>query len=452
MYAKSEEERCLRNSVLTNGSATASVSTQRNTSYGRADKIMTEMAFILEWRSWSYIAAAIVGLAVVAWLSNWIIKKVLVRSLHRLLNAMPVGRGHALAEHRVVARLANVVPALVIALGITFIPDLPAPLVIVVRNVCNAFIILTVAMALGALLNVINALYQRRPDAADRPIKGYLEVLKIIIYAVAVLLVIAVLIDRSPLILLSGLGALAAVLMLIFQDTILSLVASIQISSNDMLRVGDWIEMPQLNADGFVTDIALHTVKVQNWDKTITTLPTKRLISEPFKNWRGMIETGGRRLKRSLYLDQTSIRFLTQEEREHLRHFELLEGYLEHKQKELEAWNAELAARSLAPVNSRRLTNIGVFRAYVERYLRRHPGIHQQLILLVRQLNPGPEGLPLEIYCFTNQTAWALHEGIQADIFDHLLAVLHEFGLRVYQQPSGADFQHWGGLPKVTAE
>jgi len=212
------------------------------------------------------------------------------------------------------------------------------------------------------------------------------------------------------------------------------------------VRVGDWIEMPQLNADGDVIDIALHTVKVQNWDKTITTIPTKRLITESFKNWRGMSESGGRRIQRSLLIDQNSVRFFSGAERECLHRFALLRDYLEEKEREIGEWNARLEAQGRDPVNARRLTNIGTFRAYVEHYLRSHPGIHQGMTLMVRQRSPGPSGLPLEIYCFTNTTAWGEYEAIQSDIFDHLLAIVPEFGLRIFQEPGGADFRALGEL------
>ena len=238
--------------------------------------------------------------------------------------------------------------------------------------------------------------------------------------------------------LVTGLGAATAVVMLVFQDTILSFVASVQISSDGRVRVGDWIEMPSQNADGDVTDIALHTVTVQNWDKTVTTIPTRKLISESFKNWRGMTESGGRRIKRALHLDQASVRFLEPSERDALRRFTLLRDYLDTKERELADWNAGLGADGELPVNARRITNLGTFRAYVERYLRHHPQVHRDLTLLVRQLQPGPTGLPLEIYCFTNDTRWAVYEGIQSDIFDHLLAILPEFGLRVFQESSDA--------------
>jgi miniconductance mechanosensitive channel len=376
-----------------------------------------------------------------AWLANWLFRHILLRGLLRLLRSTSLGQDKALQDIHIVRRLANIVPALILSAGIGLIPGLPEALVATVRNVCSAFIVLTVALAIGSALTLGNILYSRRPDAHLKPVKGYIQVVKIVIYALATILMIAALIDRSPLILLSGLGAMAAVLMLIFQDTLLSLVASVQINSGDIIRVGDWVEMPQLNADGDVIDIALHTVKIQNWDKTITSIPTKRFITDPFKNWRGMQECGGRRIKRSLVLDQQSVHFLTAEECRHLHRFSLLDDYLSLKQQELDEWNLKLEARGQEPVNTRRITNIGTFRAYVERYLRSHPDIRQDMTLLVRQMAPAANGLPLEIYCFTATTGWARYESIQSDIFDHLLAILPEFGLSVFQQPSGRDLR-----------
>ena len=256
---------------------------------------------------------------------------------------------------------------------------------------------------------------------------------------VAAVLVIATLINRSPLLLLTGLGAMTAVVLLVFKDTILSLVASVQLSGNDMLRVGDWIEMPSQGADGDVIDISLHTVKVQNWDKTISTIPTHRLISESFRNWRGMSNAGGRRIKRALLLDQASVRFLSPDERQNLRRIALIDEYLDKQREELEAHNAKLQAAGKDPVNNRRATNLGTFRAYVTAYLRAHPGVKQGMTLMVRQLAQGPTGLPIEIYCFSADVGWIAYENLAGDIFDHLLAVVPEFGLRIYQQPSGAD-------------
>jgi miniconductance mechanosensitive channel len=386
--------------------------------------------------AWTLIAAAALVLA--AWLANWVTKRVLLRGLQRLLRASPLRGDNERVKLTVIPRLANVIPALILSAGVAAVPGLPAWLVATVHNVCSAFIVLTVALAVSRALDLVNAAWQRRPDANSKPIKGYLQLLKIVMYVLAAVLVIALLFDRSPLILLTGMGAMSAVLLLVFKDTILSLVASVQLSNNDMLRVGDWIEMPSLDADGDVIDIALNTVKVQNWDKTITTIPTYRLISESFKNWRGMSESGGRRIKRSLLLDQKSVRFLDAGERQRLRRIALIDDYLDAQRAELEAHNARLEAAGKDPVNNRRATNLGTFRAYVAAYLRAHPGVNQHMTLMVRQLEPTPAGLPMQVYCFSADTGWVAYENLAGDIFDHLLAVLPEFGLRVFQGSSDA--------------
>ena len=387
------------------------------------------------------VAETLTGLCLLllaAFVADFVVRRVLIRLLLKLIDRGGRTDMDDLLKP-VVGTLARIAPAIVIHQGIAAVPHLAPVVVKLTQNVANAFAIVVVVMALAASMDVVNTLYSRSPRGHRRVIKGYLQVLKIVFYAIGAILVIATLIDRSPLLLLSGLGALAAVLMLVFKDTILSLVASVQLNSNDMLRVGDWIEMPQVNADGDVIDIALHTVKVQNWDKTITTIPTWRLINESYKNWRGMQESGGRRIKRSLLIDQTSVRFLTEEERGRMRRFLLIDDYLADKAAELERWNAELVASGRDPVNMRRSTNIGAFRAYVEQYLTNHPRIRKDMTLLVRQLQPTETGLPLEIYCFTSTVAWGEYEAIQSDIFDHLLAILPEFGLGLYQQPGGAD-------------
>lgn len=391
-------------------------------------------------------AQALIGLALLVLVCvavNFVIKQVILRAAASWLDRK------SRAVEKAAARLANIVPAVVVIHGIALVPHLSPGLVTVVSNVAGASIVLNGVIAISQFLTYLNEIYDRRPDAARKPIKGYIQVVKIVLFVIATILMLAVLMEQSPLLLFSGLGAMAAVLMLVFQDTILSLVASVQLSSNDMLRVGDWIEVPGFNADGDVVDIALHTVKVQNWDKTITTIPTHKLISGSFINWRGMQETGTRRIKRALFLDQASMRFLEPAEIERLRRFRLIEQYLAEKHDELQEWNGPHAEQ----VNRRRITNIGTFRAYVSAYLQEHPGISSEATLMVRQLAPTPEGLPLELYCFTATIKWAEYEGIQADIFDHLLAILPEFGLRVFQQPSGTDMRdglagEWSGAER----
>lgn len=402
------------------------------------------LATLQHWRELSpelFMASSLLGLVVLSWLANWITKNILVRAVAKAFNATPFAQQAMQQDFGIIARLANVVPALVLAAGIGLIQGLPELMVEVVSNVSNAFIVLTIAMSLSNVLTMVNTLYEKRPDSKNKTIKGYVQLLKIIVYTIAIVLMIAMLIDRSPLILLSGMGAMMAVLLLIFQDTILSVVASVQIASNDVIRVGDWVEMPQLNADGDVIDIALHTVKIQNWDRTITTIPTRRFMTDPFKNWRGMQQSGGRRIKRSLMIDQQSVHFLSPEERTRLNRFRLLQEYLVEKEQEIKAWNESLKEQGQEPVNTRRITNLGCFRAYVDRYLKSHAMVHQGMIQIVRQLAPTPDGLPMEIYCFTNTTAWVAYEGIQSDIFDHLFSILPEFGLRMYQHPSGLDLR-----------
>lgn len=397
------------------------------------------------WRDWLSgfpmleMAVALSLLAVVAGVADLLTKRVLLRVIERLVRASPVRWDDALFDRGVARKLSHVVPAVVIYSGLPLVAAMPLNLVALGRNLAMAWVILSIIRAINALLAAIDDVYRGTERGRSRPIKGYLQVASLVAWIVAGILIVATLLERSPLLLLSGLGALGAVLMLVFRDTILSLVASVQVAGNDMLRVGDWIEMPQVGADGDVIDIALHTVKVQNWDRTITTIPTHRLINESFRNWRGMSESGGRRIMRSLLIDQASVRFLDAEEIEALDRFGLLRDYLAGKRKELGEWNARLAESGLPPVNHRRLTNLGCFRAYVAGYLRHHPRVHQGMIQMVRQRAPTAEGLPLEIYCFTATTAWAEYEGIQADIFDHLIALMPEFGLRLFQRPAGAD-------------
>lgn len=331
----------------------------------------------------------------------------------------------------VISRLAHIVPALVVYYGSTLLPAIPNAVLPALRRTVSVYLVVAVTTAIMSLLTAIGTAYERYdPQRARlRPIKSYLQLGKIIVGMVAAIFIAAALFDRDPLLILSGLGAMTAVLMLIFKDTIQSFVAGLQISANDMLRVGDWIEMPQVKADGHAIDLSLHTVKVQNMDNSITSIPTWRLFSESFRNWRGMFDSGARLIQRALVLDQTSIHFLGAAEWEGLRRFALIDEHLSHKRAEF------VMAADLDPVNVRRSTNAGMFRVYVRAYLRAHPHIRQDLPIQVRQLQPAPTGLPLEVYCYT-ATDWQRYESVQAEIFEHLLSILPEFGLRVFQQPS----------------
>ena len=378
-------------------------------------------------------------LILVAILAYIIAKHVVVRGIRHLITKLKFANHDIMSQHSVIRRIANIVPAIVIMNGIVTVPHLSAKMVTFVQMAAQAFIFLTIALAIGELLNIFNLVYQRNPKSRNKPIKGYLQLIKLIIFIVCGLMILGTFLKKDVFTLLAGFGAMAAVLMLVFQNTILSLVASVQISSYDMVRIGDWIEMPSLNADGDVIDMSLHTITVQNFDKTFTTIPTNKLVTDTFKNWRGMSQAGVRRIKRSLYIDQSSVHFMSEAEQSKLKEFLLLDQYLDHKSTELVEFNQKLSNTSLC--NQRRLTNIGTFRAYVELYLNQHPNISKHQSLIVRQLQPTEKGLPLEIYAFSNQIAWKDYEAIQSDIFDHLIAILPEFGLKIYQAPSGYDMQ-----------
>ena len=378
-------------------------------------------------------------LILVAILAYIIAKHVVVRGIRHLITKLKFANHDIMSQHSVIRRIANIVPAIIIMNGIVTVPHLSAKMVSFVQMAAQAFIFLTIALAIGELLNIFNLVYQRNPKSRNKPIKGYLQLIKLIIFIVCGLMILGTFLKKDVFTLLAGFGAMAAVLMLVFQNTILSLVASVQISSYDMVRIGDWIEMPSLNADGDVIDMSLHTITVQNFDKTFTTIPTNKLVTDTFKNWRGMSQAGVRRIKRSLYIDQSSVHFMSEAEQSKLKEFLLLDQYLDHKSTELVEFNQKLSNTS--PCNQRRLTNIGTFRAYVELYLNQHPNISKHQSLIVRQLQPTEKGLPLEIYAFSNQIAWKDYEAIQSDIFDHLIAILPEFGLKVYQAPSGYDMQ-----------
>ncbi len=377
-----------------------------------------------------------------------IVKRIVISIVRAIAKRSRTSWDDELVKHNVVGRLVQVAPAAIVYTGVGFLPGAGEDLVVLTRNIAVGYMILVMTLAITALLSAVHAIYSTSPAAKARPLKGFVQLMQIAVWIIAALMIVATILDRSPLLLLSGLGAMTAILLLIFKDTILSFVASVQLAAQDMVRVGDWIEVPQFGADGDVIDVQLHTISVQNWDKTITTIPTHRLISDSFKNWRGMSESGGRRIKRSILFDLSSIRFLTEEEVDRFKRFKLLKDYVVDKTKELADYNASL--ESDVNVNQRRMTNIGTFRAYALNYLRNHPRINEGMTLLVRQLEPGAEGLPMQIYCFTNTTAWAEYEGIQGDVFDHLIAIVPEFGLRVFQAPSGADMQAL--KPVVTQE
>ncbi|HFT7664443.1 TPA: mechanosensitive ion channel family protein [Serratia marcescens] len=369
--------------------------------------------------------------------------------LHRVVLATLQRRGQqsqrvwqqAITQYKLFQRVALLLQGVIISIQATLWLQSGSQTQAVIVTAAQVWILAFTLLSLFSLLDTLLALLRQSPIANQLPLRGIFQGLKLVAAILIGIMIVSLLMGKSPLLLLSGLGAMTAVLMLVFKDPILGLVAGIQLSANDMLKIGDWLEMPKYGADGAVTDIGLTTVKVRNWDNTVTTIPTYALISDSFKNWRSMSESGGRRIKRSLNIDTGSVHFLSEEEQRRLQRNPLLHSYLNVKTQELSQHNQEIAVDLASPLNGRRLTNLGTLRAYLEAYLRAHPRIHQNMTLMVRQLAPTPEGLPLEIYAFTNTTVWAEYESIQADIFDHILAVIDEFGLRVHQTPTGNDLR-----------
>ena len=378
---------------------------------------------------------------ILSYLVNIIAKRVILAGVDKLIKKSSSSWDDIFLKNKVFKRLSHVAPALVIYLLIPLAFQDSTLFVSFIRNVTIIYMVIIVLMVLDSFLNTSQDIYQTFEVSKEIPIKGIVQAIKIILIFIGGILILSTITNKTPLYFLSGLGALTAVLMLIFKDAILGFVAGIQLSANNMVHKGDWIEMPQFGADGDVLDVSLTTVKVQNWDKTITTIPTYSLISHSFRNWRGMEESGGRRIKRALYIDMTSIKFCDREELERFSRIQYIREYIERKNAELSEYNQEHGVDESSLVNGRKLTNIGTFRAYVEAYLHNHPKIHQNMTFLVRQLAPTDHGLPLEIYVFSNDQVWARYESIQADIFDHFLAVIPAFDLRVFQNPSGADFQ-----------
>tara|TARA_B100001121_G_scaffold298718_1_gene306605 strand:- start:2181 stop:3398 length:1218 start_codon:yes stop_codon:yes gene_type:complete len=366
----------------------------------------------------------------------FITSRILLRTISHLFKKTSTKFDDILIEERVFNKLPFLVPLVILYNS----KDL-----LYWNNLLDRVILSTIALiflySLNALINALNQMFKLTDLSKKFSIKSYTQIGKLLINIFGIIVVIAVLTGNSPVYLLSGLGALTAVLILVFKDTILSLVSSVQISSNDLFKVGDWVEAPQFGADGDVIDIALHSVKIQNWDKTISVIPTNKLIDSSFKNWRGMTESGGRRIKRSINIDMSSIKFCTNEMISRYSKYNVIANYLKVKLEEVQRFNIENNITDESLINGRSLTNIGTFRAYIEGYLRNHNKIHDEMTFLVRQLSPSADGLPIEIYVFSNDTDWLNYEKIQADIFDHLLAVVSEFELKVFQNPSGSDFK-----------
>src|SRR6056297_1875813 len=385
-----------------------------------------------------------------SWLAYFIAKKILINAINKIVRNTRNKWDNIIFNRKVLNRIAHLAPAIVIyyfaALGLNNYPEISS----LIKSAANIYMIFVGMLVIDAFLSGVHNLYLTLPVSNERPIKGYIQTVKIIIYFIGTIFILSVILGKSPAALIAGLGAVAAILILVFKDTILGFVSSIQLSANNMVKPGDWISMPSRNADGPVLEITLHTVKVQNWDKTISTIPTYALISESFQNWRGMEESKGRRIARSVYIDIKSVKFCTNEMLERFKNMKLIQDYIIEKQEEIENYNKQLGIEN-DRVSRRSLTNVGVFRKYVEIYLDKHSKIHPNkppYITLVRHFQPTEKGLPIQIYCFSKEQSWGIYEKVQADIFDHILAVVPEFDLRVYQNPSGEDLRLIGNILK----
>jgi miniconductance mechanosensitive channel len=398
---------------------------------------LTSRGLELEMAHYVLLGIGSIVLLAVCLLGNFVTKKFIVQGIRKLIESSKNDWDDILLEKEVFHSLSTLVPLI-------FIQYLSVPLlshfsflILFVHIAVKISLVLVIASVLVKTLKALEEFSTRVPYFKDKPIKSYVQLANIMIYVVAAILIFATILNKDPFALLGALGALTAVLMLVFKDTILGLVASIQLSSHDMVRVGDWVSMPKYGTDGDVLEITLNTVKIQNWDKTISTIPTYAFISGSFKNWRGMTDSKGRRIKRSLNINMTSIKFCTDEEITHYKSVELLKDYIESVQSEIGTHNDTNRHDKSSLLNGRNLTNIGLFREYARQYLMANENLRTDLTLMVRQLEPTENGLPIEVYCFSNNIEWVEYERIQADIFDHLLSSISNFDLEIFQNPTG---------------
>lgn len=380
-------------------------------------------------------------LFIISYVTNLIVKKILVRSIRLVIKKTKTVWDDALVENKVFISLSHIAPAIVIYLTTPYIFQDFAGAIPYILRLLNAYISIVLIIVIIKFLNTLKYYSENTKLFKDNPLDSYFQLVKIAIYIIGGIIILSFLLNKSPLYFFSALGAMTVVLLLIFKDTIMGFVASIQLSTNDMIRIGDWVSKPKYGADGDVIEINLTTIKIQNWDKTVTTIPTYAFISESFKNWRGMSESGGRRIKRSLNIKISSIKFCTLEMLERFKKFQLIKDYIEEKNNKIEEYNKENKIDKSYLINGRHLTNIGIFRVYAEAYVKNNPDINLNMTCMVRQLLPTEKGLPIEIYTFSNRQEWVTYEGIMSDMFDHLIAAIPEFELEVFQNPTGTDFR-----------
>ena len=379
---------------------------------------------------------------VIAFAADAVCRHILLKIVAHLVRKTKATWDDIVFDHRVMVHLSRMVAPVIIYI---FIPvafaEAGSSTLAFIQRICLIYIIITFLSFINSFLKAVYTVYSSKERLRDRPLKGMLQTIQVILWFVGAIIIVSILINKSPVSLLAGLGASAAILMLVFKDSIMGFVSGVQLSANDMLKVGDWIAMPKYGADGTVIEVTLNTVKVRNWDNTIVTIPPYLLVSDSFQNWRGMQESGGRRVKRSINIDMTSVRFCTPEMLAKYRKIRLLKDYVEHTEQVIEEYNEENHIDNSILVNGRRQTNLGVFRAYLTAYLKSLPDVNRELTCMVRQLQPTDHGIPMELYFFCSLKDWVPYEGVQADVFDHVLAIIPEFDLQVFQSPSGRDFQ-----------
>ena len=407
---------------------------------GIIKEILQSWGFNESWTDDLTSTIILVIILAIAFLGDAICKHVILTTVTRLVKKTKATWDDVVFDRKVMIYLSHLVAPIILYILLPLAISNAGLLTFILR-ICMIYIIAVFLKFISALLSALYHVYSEREQFRDRPLKGLSQTVQVILFFIGGIIIVSILIDKSPMVLLTGLGASAAVLMLVFKDSIMGFVSGIQLSANNMLKVGDWIEMPKYGADGTVIEVTLNTVKVRNWDNTITTIPPYALVSDSFQNWRGMQESGGRRIKRSIRIDMNSVKFCTPEMLAKYRKIRLLKDYIEETEKVVEEYNKEHGIDNSVLVNGRRQTNLGVFRAYLTNYLRSLPAVNQDLTCMVRQLQPTEQGIPLELYFFSSIKAWIPYEGVQADVFDHVLAIIPEFDLHVFQNPTGEDFR-----------
>ena len=407
---------------------------------GFINEILLSWGFSQSWADDLTSGIILVVILAIAFLGDAICRHIILTAVARLVKKTKATWDDIVFDRKVLTHVSHLVaPILLYILLPLAISNLG--LLSFIQRICMIYIIAVFLKFISSLLTALFHVYSEKEQFRDRPLKGLLQTVQVILFFIGGIIIVSILIDKSPMVLLTGLGASAAVLMLVFKDSIMGFVSGIQLSANNMLRVGDWIQMPKYGADGTVIEGTLNTVKVRNWDNTITTIPPYALVSDSFQNWRGMQESGGRRIKRSIRIDMNSVKFCTPEMLAKYKKIQLLKDYIEETEKVIEDYNKEHGIDNSILVNGRRQTNLGVFRAYLTNYLKSLPTVNQDLTCMVRQLQPTEQGIPLELYFFSAIKAWVPYEGVQADVFDHVLAIIPEFDLHVFQNPTGEDFR-----------